>query len=397
MHLLREVFLMKKRIIAALLCALVLSCTLLTSCGNLFGGETIEVAMITDGGDVGAGSMNQAVWDVVANFAIANGKSYDAYQPVSSSREDRVDIIMQAIVKGAMLVVCSGQALSEAVYEVQDLFPDVTFLLVDGIPTAPADTKKSAGGLLLNSINTTAVTSTAVAETTALSDTKISSNVYCLTFREEQAGYLAGYVVTRNGYTHLGFMSEKDSDSDMLYGYGFLQGVEDAARDMGITERINVIFRYSGNGTTDDEFYNTAKSWYLSGTEVIFASGNSYSSVIEAAEECNGRVICSDSDHSSDSNLVVTSAMKMLEKPLKEALQSLKANNYKWDKDHSARSVLLGLDDGAVGLATDSWRFGAFTVESYESVAAKIVAGEIKISNDKTSIPDLDIAVEFQS
>ena len=89
--------------------------------------------------------------------------------------------------------------------------------------------------------------------------------------------------------------------------------------------------------------------------------------------------------------------MKMLEKPLKEALQSLKANNYKWDKDHSARSVLLGLDDGAVGLATDSWRFGAFTVESYESVAAKIVAGEIKISNDKTSIPDLDIAVEFQS
>ena len=151
------------------------------------------------------------------------------------------------------------------------------------------------------------------------------------------------------------------------------------------------------NGTTEDEFYNTAKSWYRSGTELVFASGETSASVIKAAEECNGRVICSDSDHSSESNLVVTSAMKMLEKPLVEALNSLKGNSYKWDADHSAKSVLLGLDDGAVGLATDAWRFGAFSIDAYENIAAKIVAGEIKVSTDKSVMHDLDITVDFQS
>ncbi len=391
---------MKKRIVAALLCVLLLGCTMLTSCGNLFGGETVEIAMITDGGSVGAGSMNQAVWDVVANFAIANGKSYDAYQPASSSRADRVDIIMQAIVKGAVLVVCSGQALSEAVYEVQDLFPDVTFLLVDGVPTAPADTDQEttqSNSLFDNFSNSTSAAVTTVTPETTAATTKISANVYCITFHEEQAGYLAGYVATRNGYSQFGFMSERDSDADLLYGCGFLQGVEDAARDMGITSRVGVIFRYSGNGTTDDEFYNTAKSWYRSGVELVFASGESAASVIKAAEECNGRVICSDSDHSSESNLVVTSAMKMLEKPLSEALNSLKGNSYKWDADHSAKSVLLGLDDGAVGLATDAWRFGAFSIEAYENIAAKIVAGEIKVSTDKSITQDFGITVDFQS
>lgn len=391
---------MKKRIIAALLCLLMLGCTVLTSCQNLSGGETVEVAMITDGGSVGPSSMNQAVWDVVANFAIANGKTYDAYQPASLSHTDKVDIIMQAIVKGAMLVVCSGLALSEAVYEVQDLFPDVTFLLIDGIPTAPVEAQESTQSNShlfdgLTNSGTTGATTTA-AQTSAPS-TKISANVYCVTFHEEQAGYLAGYVATRSGYSHFGFISACDSDSDMLYGCGFLQGINDAARDMGITQRTNALFRYSGNGTTEDEFYNTAKGWFLSGTEVIFASGESYESVIKAAEECNGRVICSDSDHSIDSNIVVTSAVKMFDKPLKEALSSLKNNNYKWDAEHSGRSVLLGLDDGAVGLTTDAWRFGAFSIDQYESVVAKIVAGDVKVSTDKSIMNELDIAVDFRS
>lgn len=398
-----KVLLMKKRIVAAIMCALLLCCTLLTSCGNLLGGETIEIAVIVDHGDVGAGSMNQAVWDVAANFAIANGKTYDAYQPESSSREDRIDIIMQAVVRGAVLVVCAGQGLCEAVYDVQDLFPDVTFLLIDGVPTA-VDTENEppkSGSIIDELKNNTQQDTTTVAESTEVPTlepaTKVSSNVYCVTFCEEQAGYLAGYAATRNGYTHFGFISERDSNSDLLYGYGFLQGVDDAARDMGIADRIKVVFRYSGGQMTEDELYNTAKSWYLSGTELVFAPGETFVQVIRAAEECNGRVICSDSDRSVDSNMVVTSAMKLLDKPIGDLLNLLKNNNYKWDAEHSGKSVLLGLDDGAVGLATSTWRFGAFTLSEYESVAARIVTGEVSVSTDFDNMRSFDIDVDLQS
>ncbi len=393
---------MKKRIVAALICALLVCCTLLTSCGNLLGGETIEVAVIVDHGDVGVGSMNQAVWDVAANFAIANGKSYDAYQPSSSSREDRIDIIMQAVVKGAVLVVCSGQGLCEAVYDVQDLFPDVTFLLIDGIPTAvdtenePQQSNSILDNIKNNADNMPAVESTDKAQASE-AVTKISANVYCLTFCEEQAGYLAGYAATRNGYSKFGFMSERDSDSDLLYGYGFLQGIDDAARDMGVSENVDVVFRYSGDSTTEDELYNTSKSWYLSGAELIFASGETFSQVIKAAEECNGRVICSDSDRSVDSGMVVTSAMKLLEKSMSDALNSLKSNNYKWDAEHSGKSVLLGLDDGAVGLATDTWRLSSFSKSDYDSIVAQIVSGDVKVSTDFDNMRSFGITVEFQS
>lgn len=391
---------MKKRIVAALMCALLLCCTLLTSCGNLLGGETIEVAIIVDHGDVGTGSMNQAVWDVAAGFAIANNKTYDAYQPKSASREDRIDIIMQAVVKGAMLVVCSGQGLCEAVYDVQELFPAVTFLLIDGVPTAvDTDNEPQQSGSILDGLKNSAQDTTPTTESAPSRDkvTKISSNVYCMTFCEEQAGYLAGYAATRSGYSSMGFMSERDSDSDLLYGYGFLQGVDDAAREMGISDRVEVLFRYSGDSTTDDELYNTAKGWYVSGTELIFASGETFEQVIRAAEECNGRVICSDSDRSGDSNIVVTSAMKLLEKPVSDALKALRDNGYKWDAEHAGKSVLLGLDDGAVGLATSTWRLGSFTIDRYNSIVAQIIAGEIVISTDFDSMRSFGIRVTFQS
>lgn len=392
---------MKKRIVAALMCALLLCCTFLTSCGNLLGGETIEVAVIVDHGDVGTGSMNQAVWEVAANFAIINGKTYDAYQPETPTREDRIDIIMQAVVKGAVLVVCSGQGLCEAVYDVQDLFPDVTFLLIDGIPTAvDTENEPQQSGSILDGLKNNAQDTPMTTESEAISRkkvTKISANVYCMTFCEEQAGYLAGYAATRSGYSSMGFMSERDSDSDLLYGYGFLQGVDDAAREMGISDRVEVIFRYSGDSTTEDELYNTAKSWYVSGTELIFASGETFEQVIRAAEECNGRVICSDSDRSGDSNMVVASAMKLLEKPVSDALNVLRDNGYKWDAEHSGKSVLLGLDDGAVGLETSTWRLGSFTAERYDNVVAQIISGDINISTAFDSMRSFGINVTFQS
>ena len=46
----------------------------------------------------------------------------------------------------------------------------------------------------------------------------------CFTFAEEQAGYLAGYAVVKDGYTKLGFLGGIAVPAVQRYGYGFIQG-----------------------------------------------------------------------------------------------------------------------------------------------------------------------------
>ena len=388
---------MKKIVALVLAIATLAMCAVLSSCSLAETGN-VEVAIITDGGNVSDSSMNQAVIIAAAKFAIAQDKTHDVYHPISQSHDDLVDSIMQAVVNGAKVVVCSGQLLEAAVYEVEDLFPDVRFLLVDGEPKGVE--KASILANYAKHEGAPADSTAESAETTApVAQTKISKNVYCVTFREEQAGYLAGYVAVRDGYTKFGFISEKDSESDMLYASGFLQGIQDAAREMGMIDRIGVKFRYSGTTDTKEEVRSAVENWIIAGTEMVFASGATCEPVIAAAEKQNGRVICTDSDHSKASDIVVTSAMKFVDKPITEALTSLYNNELKWDKQHAGINLECGVAEGGVGLTTAAaaWRFGNYSVDAYENILARIVAGEIIVDDTGSILQNHEITIDFFS
>jgi len=389
-----------KKIIAFVIAIAMLSlCVMLSSCSLIETG-TVEIAMVTDGGSVSESSMNQAVWASVSEFAIANEKNYNAYHPVTQEHDDLVDAMMQAVVNGAKVVVCSGKILETALFEVQDLFPDVRFMLIDGEPRG----LESTAGVIANNKPADA-DDTDAADGTASPDVpveqvKISENVYCVTFREDQAGYLAGYIAVRDGYTKFGFVSESDSESDMRYGAGFLQGIQDAAREMGMIDRINVKFRYSGgNAMMNEHTRSIVEKWYITGTEMVFASGATCADVIAAAEAQNGRVICTDNDHATASHLVVTTAMKFVDTPIKEALTSLYNNGMKWNEVHAGKTVQLGVAENGVGLPTkmSSWRFGNYTVAQYDALAAKMVAGEIALDQETDIFTDHDITIDFAS
>ena len=110
---------MKRVICLLLISAIILTSLMLSSCSFLDGAQK-EIAMVTDGGSVSNSSLNQAVWSGVVEFATANNKSCEAYHPKTQSLDDRVAAIMDAIINGARIVVCSGRALEEAVFEVED-------------------------------------------------------------------------------------------------------------------------------------------------------------------------------------------------------------------------------------------------------------------------------------
>ena len=371
---------MKK--VLALLLTMVMALALLAGCGNQNPGATspdgnngkqgdsviAKVGLVTDVGTIDDESFNQSCWEGVEEFCKARNYAYTYYQPTENSNDARVASISQAIADGANVIVMPGYLFGAVLVTVQDMFPDTYFLAVD----------VGAGDLTL--------------DYQTFSDP--SANAVCIAFCEEQAGYLAGYAAVKDGYTSLGYLGGMAAPAVIRYGYGFVQGCDAAAREMGIDIDIN--YTYAGSFVADASITAKMEGWYANGTEIVFAAGGTiYSSACEAAVQHNGMVIGVDVDQhyvGEDTskypyNPFVTSAMKGLKASVVSTLEDLESGNW---AAHSAKCESKSLADGDyIGLPTAdaSWCFKTFTVAEYETVLAGIKDGSIAISNDTTVQP----------
>ena len=220
---------------------------------------------------------------------------------------------------------------------------------------------------------------------------EIPSNCYCITFKEEQAGYLAGYAIAKDGKTKLGFLGGMAVPAVIRYGYGFVQGADAAAQELG--QNIDINYFYGGQFYGDANITSRMEGWYSNGTQVVFACGGGiYTSAVEAALKNNGYVIGVDVDQNyigangvADGtyayNPFITSAMKGLSEAVSTSLSDIEAGEW---STIAATNGNFGLEDGDyIGLPTDedSWNFETFTVEEYEELKQKIASGEIVVDN----------------
>ena len=331
---------------------------------------TYEIALVTDVGNIDDESFNQGSWEGVKAFAEENGKTFNYYRPSEDSTEARVETIKTAIDKGAKVVVCPGYLFEEAIYELQGQFPEVQFLLIDGEPHTPD----------YSVYNT-------------------DPNTHCILYKEEQAGYFAGYAAVKDGYTKLGFLGGMSVPAVIRYGYGFVQGANDAAKELGNTADIEIKYWYSGVFLPSDDIKTKMSGWYTEGTEIVFACGGSiYTSAVAAATEAGTKVIGVDVDQAGVSDLIVTSAMKELKTSVILSLTDLYANGGTWPESYAGKTANLGAAEACVGLPTAeaSWRFNTFTVEEYEALFTMVKSGTITISNAIDVEPTVDIAVDYQ-
>jgi len=357
-----------KKVFAIILAALMM-CTLFVGCG---GSGTYEIALVTDVGNIDDQSFNQSAWEGVVKYAEDNDISYAYYRPTEDSTDARVESISAAVEKGAKVVVCPGYLFEEAVYIAQDQHPDVQFLILDGEPHDAAYNYKT------------------------------NSNVHCILYQEEQAGYFAGYAAVMDGYTKLGFLGGMDVPAVVRFGYGYVQGIDDAAAELGITDQIEVKYWYSGTFSPSDDIQTKMAGWYSEGTEIVFACGGGiYLSCDTAATAANAKMIGVDADQYAALGLetIVTSAMKGLTNSVVLALTDLYANNGVWPADKAGSTVSLGVADDCVGLPTaeSSWRFATYTVEEYNALYEQVKNGEIAISNAVDAAPDVAVSVDYQN
>ena len=315
-----------------------------------------QVAFITDVGQLKDKSFNQGTYDGVKLYAYNNGLSYKYYQPANGNEatdDDRYDAMKAAVDGGAEVVVCAGFMQEAALKRAAADYPDVPFIFIDGYPVAD-----EAGNTL--------------------------TNVAGISFQEEQAGYFAGYAVVMDGFTKLGFSGGGGGDNPACcrFGYGFVQGANAAAAELGVNVEMNYSWEYGASFSASPELQTMASGWYQNGTEIIFACGGSMFQSISAAASANdGYVVGVDVDQSAESDAVITSAMKGLASAVQWAVGHVYDDTF---DTIGGVGTSLGVADNAVGLPTaeESWRFETFTVDQYNELYQKVLNGDLVIDAD---------------
>ena len=335
-----------------------------------------KVALTCENGTIYDESFNQACWAAVSSYM---GDNCQYYIPDSdASDEDRETMIRQAVNDGAEVIVCVGYLYGASLAWAAEQYPNVKFIAID----------VTQGDIGTDSI---------------------PANCYCITFKEEQAGYLAGYAVVKDGYTKLGFLGGMAVPAVIRYGYGYVQGADAAAKELGTNIDIN--YFYGGQFYGDANITSRMEGWYANGTQIVFACGGGiYTSAVEAALKNNGYVVGVDVDQNyigangveKDGyayNPFITSAMKELKNSVVMALTALYDNGGTWPAEYAGTEQKLGAAQDCVGLPTaeGSWRLTTYTVEQYNELFAKVKSGEITISSDTENAPAVEIAVEYQN
>ncbi|MEX1308689.1 MAG: BMP family ABC transporter substrate-binding protein [Eubacteriales bacterium] len=326
------------------------------------------IAFCSDVGTIDDESFNQYSYAGVVSVCEAYGIEYEYFVPAEDSTEQRQTNIRQAVSDGAACIVVTGYLYGEALAWAAAEYPDVNFI---GIDVSEYDIVSYADA--------------------------IPANVRSIVYHEEQAGYLAGYAAVKDGYTELGFLGGMAVPAVVRYGYGYVQGADAAAAEMGTD--ININYYYGGQFYGDASITAKMEGWYSNGTEIVFACGGGiYTSAVEAALNYDGKVIGVDVDQNylglngvADGtyayNPFVTSAYKSLQTSVEDVLNEFVEGN--WIGGVSSN---LGLAEGDyVGLPTgaDSWNFATFTVDDYNTVVEGIRDGSITVdpSSDTTTTP----------
>ena len=343
------------------------------------------VAMITDYGDITDQSFNQTTYEACKAFCEANGITFNYFKPAGDNTADRVAMIEKAVDEGYNVIVMPGYAFGGAIVEAAPEFPDVKFIALD----------VAKGDLLEAGVAKAGESYDYNPDNWDLEKYVDMSNVYCAIYQEELCGYMAGYAAVKLGYKSLGFLGGMAVPAVIRYGYGFVQGVDAAAADLGLSD-VTVKYVYGGQFFGDADITAVMDTWYAGGTEVVFACGGGiYTSAVDAAKKANGKVIGVDVDqagvianYAGVDGLTVTSAMKGLYPATYDTLNDVIING-NW-ANYVGKIATLGLvsaDDPEANYVQIPMGEGtqwsdSFTEDDYKAMVADMYNGVITVSND---------------
>lgn len=304
------------------------------------------VLLISAAGTLDDRSFSEACYKGIAKFCDETGMSYTNYQPSEDTAEAQLIVCDTAVKAGAKFIVINSDQFKVSASMMAEKYPEVTFIIFDTVPVTPDG------------------------------EQVIKDNILAIQFAEQQAAFIAGYAAVKDGHKKVGFMGGQAVPAVVRFGYGFVQGADQAAQDMGLTD-VSIMYNYTGDFEATPENQARAASWYQSGTEVIFACGGPMgASVFAAAEQNKGLVIGVDSDQAGESDTIITSAIKDLANVTYNTLM-----DWKNSKFVGGKVVTYTAAEGGVGLPWASSKFKTFSEADYNTLYERLSKDEGGISS----------------
>lgn len=377
-----------KRIISLLLVFVIVFA--LTGCNSkIVADESLDmsVAMVTDSGDITDQSFNQTTYEAAKAWCEENDANFNYYHPDGDDVDHRVASVDQAVKDGYNIILLPGNAFGATIVRVAEKYPDVKFILLD----------VSKDDILAAAFERDGKEYDYNTDHWNIDDFVDISNVYSAIYHEELSGYMAGYAAVMLGYENLGYIGGKAVPAVIRYGYGYIQGADDAAREL--EKQVTVTYGYCNQFLADDRITVVMNDWYLRGVEVIFSCGGGiWESVAKAASVNHKKLIGVDVDQKGivDSTygegLIVTSAMKGLGATVTSTLDKIKGGFWEALAGNIATLGIVSTTDPTANYAQlpiDSTEFeeGKFTLHDYYTLIADMRSDKLIISSSIDAFP----------
>ena len=324
-----------------LITVLMITALSLVGCGgnnnNTANDDALKITMVTSVGGVTDGSFNQSAWEGLEKAKEDLGVDISYIE--SKQEADYVTNLEQAVDGNNDLILATGFPMKQALLEAAKNYPEQKFAIVDvdyGDETP--------------------------------------ENVTCISFNEEQSGYVVGLVAGKMTKTDIvGFVGGMDNVVIKKFQVGYEAGVKAANPD------AKVLSQYVNSFADQAKGKSIASQMYNNNADIIFAcAGDSGVGVLECAKETGKYAIGVDRDQNDIApENVLTSAMKQVNEGVYNVVENLKNGTFEGGK-----TLVFGLKEEGIGLAPSTNKNVRQDVIDYvNEQIEKIVSGEIVVPN----------------
>ena len=304
----------------------------------------LRVALVADAGQLNDNGFNELAYNGLKRAETELGIEGRVVEAKSAA--DYIPNMTTLARQGYGLIIGVGFAQGDAIAAAAKRFPDTNFAIVD------VDQSFLKGK---------------------------PANVQGLLFREEQVGYLVGY---------LGALEAKRAGGGSISAVGgfkeppvdrFIAGYKAGA--LASVPGTKVTWSYSSDWDDQAKCKELALNQIAAGSKVVFqVAGGCGLGALSAAKDREVWGIGVDSDQSFLGPHVLTSALKGVDSAVFLTIEAVINDEFE-----GGTNAVFGLDQQGVGLGTVSKRANAGDVAATEAVKAKIAAGEV---------PDIPTTIE---
>jgi basic membrane protein A and related proteins len=327
-----------------------LAATILGATASAERAATVRVAVVTD-----IGGLNDRGFNHLSNVGLTNAKKrlggIQSRIYVTQTANDRLPNLRAAAQAGYQLVIPVGVLFAFGPIDaVAPAFPRTKFAGVD-VPWEFLSSKPS--------------------------------NVRGLVFKEQEAGYLAGYIAGLTIKLHpykgkqiISGVGANKVDAIVRFLAGYRAGAKKANR------RVKVLLNYANDPTFNDQAKcrETTLGQIARGSGIVFeAAGACGLGGLDAAKRRGVWAIGVDADQGYLGKHMLTSATKHVEVAVFDAIKAFKANPSKF---RGGFNKVYSVKNGGVGYGKLSTRLSkkdrAFITKRVEAIRKAIAAGKIK-------------------